>query len=72
MEELRVREAQGDEINLIKVKVRALATALRDREREGGRAGHRKKARNVGRRRVNCFAVIRIKTRAEYRTTMGV
>jgi len=58
LEELTVREsAQGDEINLIKVKVRALATVStrekqreRERERERERKG-RKKGRKKGIRR---------------------
>lgn len=55
LEELTVREsAQGDEINLIKVKVRALVTDFYERKRGGGgrkeegerereREGHEKK-----------------------------
>lgn len=48
LEELTVREsAQGDEINLIKVKVRALATAFtREKDRGGGESSRRGKTEN--------------------------
>lgn len=52
LEELTVREsAQGDEINLIKVKVRALVTDFYERKREGGEERRREREREKGMRR---------------------
>lgn len=46
LEELTVQEsAQGDEINLIKVKVRALVTDFYERKREGGEERRRERER---------------------------
>jgi len=54
LEELTVRESvQGGEINLIKVKVQALATFTKEKETEKkDREGHRKKARDARRRKI--------------------
>lgn len=52
LEELTVQEsAQGDEINLIKVKVRALVTDFYERKRGGGEERRREREREKGMRR---------------------